>query len=82
MEVLKVYGKTKSNEKKAEQNQEITKQEVKQNQETVFSKQAVLRSNLFSDYKDIFTVVLSDEKEYTKKELWQKLESFQKREMK
>ena len=74
--------KTKSNEKKAEQNQEITKQEVKQTQETVFSKQAVLRSNLFSDYKDIFTVVLSAEKEYTKKELWQELESFQKREMK
>ena len=63
--------KTKSNEKKAEQNQE-----------TLFSKQAVLRSNLFSDYKDIFTVILSGEKEYTKKELWQKLESFQKREMK
>ena len=78
MEVLKVYGKTKGSKNKIK----WKKTEVKQNQETLFSKQAVLRSNLFSDYKDIFSVVLSDEKEYTKKELWQKLESFQKREMK
>ena len=54
------------------------KKEVKEQKETVYTKEQFVTSNSYKDYKEVLQAVLKEDKEYTKTEVETIIEQFMK----
>ena len=62
----------------------MTEKETKNttNKEAVFSKEQLINSNLFAQYRDLLTVVIQDNERISKQEAKKRIETFLKRRVK